>query len=401
MKLQDLSPDAQCLPEATALLVLSNCKRRLADCDLQNFVKEKTSQQISMIVDTSKIEVDTLLGKGSFCAVYAMDNRFAVKVLQPKLLETPLHFAKCAANLVREGMMLQALQHPHIVKCHSMGEVQAFQNGRHDSCVLVLDRLRCTLKDRLDEWRNDTKQFHPSLGDHGGAGLVNAFFRFSGGAHRRMQQTILERTNILCELADAVEYLHSNLIMHRDLKPENLGLTEEGRLKVFDFDVRRILPEESSKHPDRTYRFTSKIGTRRYMAPEVAIGDMYNAKSDVYSFGLICYEVLSLKKPYGDIPAKVLTHSVVSKGLRPSVPQSWPQPTKNFVERCWHERLSSRPTMSKVLTQIQSSLKHMVVSSGRKTKSASWGGHSHDGSVGTRHTNGLDSEDESMNVDSL
>jgi len=320
MKLQGLDADARCLPRATAMMVVAQSRQRLSKQEIETFTTRAAASRRATTdsdIFKSEMRVDALLGRGSFSTVYAIDDRFAVKVLQPVLLDTPHIFANCAADLVLEGMILQALQHPHIVKCHYMGDIQAFANGRHDSCVLLLDRLHCTLTDKLEEWCIDSKQFCVSSTDKNGAGLFSTLF----GCKPQGQQANHERTRILCELADALQYLHANRVMHRDLKPDNLGLTDEGRLKVFDLDVCRILPEEAVRYPDKTYRFTSNTGSRRYMAPEVARGDEYNAKSDVYSFGLLCYAVLSLDSPYEGIPDKVVLDRVVKEGLRPSLPK--------------------------------------------------------------------------------
>jgi serine/threonine protein kinase len=158
--------------------------------------------------------------------------------------------------------------------------------------------------------------------------------------------------------------------LHRDLKPGNLGLNEGGILKVFDLDVCRILPSEALQHPNKTYKFTRHIGSPRYMAPEVALGEEYNAKADVYAFGLICYEVLSLKKAYGDIFSRALEQRVFTEGIRPSMPQSWPAPVANLVERCWSTSLEKRPTMNQVLCQVRSTLDQMTGPSNAKDRSA-------------------------------
>ena len=72
------------------------------------------------------------------------------------------------------------------------------------------------------------------------------------------------------------------------------GLTSSastGVLKVFDFDVARILPEEDvSKSTLPLFQLTKRVGSPRYMSPECARGDAYNEKADVYSFGIVLWE---------------------------------------------------------------------------------------------------------------
>ena len=53
------------------------------------------------------------------------------------------------------------------------------------------------------------------------------------------------------ELSEAIKFMHSKKVLHRDLKPDNIGFDCDGVLKVFDFDVARIVPDSSV--PDDTF----------------------------------------------------------------------------------------------------------------------------------------------------
>ena len=132
------------------------------------------------------------------------------------------------------------------------------------------------------------------------------------------------------DLCNAVSYLHSQKVVHRDLKPDNVGFDRSGRLKVFDFDVARVLPEAVKKDDRDTgsenavFRLTKKVGSPRYMSPEVALGESYNEKTDVYALGLLAYEVLSLKRPFGSLAVasrnKNKNNAVSSLSSSPSFP---------------------------------------------------------------------------------
>ena len=54
--------------------------------------------------------------------------------------------------------------------------------------------------------------------------------------------------------------------------------------------------KKHQNHP--LFKFTKKVGSPRYMSPEIALGEYYNELSDIYSLGLLSYEILSLNKPY-------------------------------------------------------------------------------------------------------
>jgi serine/threonine protein kinase len=104
--------------------------------------------------------------------------------------------------------------------------------------------------------------------------------------------------------------------------PDGLGSdTTNGVLKVFDFDVARILPEKDvSNSTVPLFQMTKRVGSPRYMSPECARGDPYNEKADVYTVGLLCYELLTLIKPYHDISPEQHDDAIFHNGARPALP---------------------------------------------------------------------------------
>lgn len=114
------------------------------------------------------------------------------------------------------------------------------------------------------------------------------------------------RLDLLKDLCGAVAFLHSQRIIHRDLKPDNVGFDKKGTLKVFDFDVSRILPNQANwgDYRNETFKMTRKVGSPRYMSPEVAKGEHYNEKADVYALALLAYEILTLKRPFDSLSSK-------------------------------------------------------------------------------------------------
>jgi len=93
------------------------------------------------------------------------------------------------------------------------------------------------------------------------------------------------------------DYAHKRGIIHRDIKPGNVMVNKEGRVKVVDFGIARVL--EASKTQTGTL-----IGTFSYMAPEVFHGEHASERSDIWSFGVLLYELLTYKQPFaGESPA--------------------------------------------------------------------------------------------------
>jgi len=102
-----------------------------------------------------------------------------------------------------------------------------------------------------------------------------------------------ETLKIFSQVADALDYAHSQHVLHRDIKPANIMLTKDGVAKLADFGIARQL-KESMTHI--TGKETS--GTLLYMAPEQFRGGKPDHHSDIYSLAASIYECLSGKPPF-------------------------------------------------------------------------------------------------------
>jgi tRNA A-37 threonylcarbamoyl transferase component Bud32 len=87
------------------------------------------------------------------------------------------------------------------------------------------------------------------------------------------------------DIAEGINYLHSNGIIHRDLKPENIMFSENLELKIVDLGMSKIVGRENKIH--------QRLGTLTYMAPEVFQGKGYNKEADMWSLGMILFFLLS------------------------------------------------------------------------------------------------------------
>ncbi|KAF5464010.1 hypothetical protein F2P56_014125, partial [Juglans regia] len=109
---------------------------------------------------------------------------------------------------------------------------------------------------------------------------------------------LLQRINILVDVASALEYLHhgqSESILHCDLKPTNILLDEGMVAHVGDFGIAKILVENK----DSTH--TKTLGTIGYIAPEYGFEGKVSIKTDVYSYGITLLEMITRKKPTDDM----------------------------------------------------------------------------------------------------
>ena len=119
-----------------------------------------------------------------------------------------------------------------------------------------------------------------------------------------------EVVRLIADVADALEYAHSNNIVHRDIKPANLMILKNGAIKVTDFGIARIT--DQSKTATGTV-----LGTPSYMSPEQLAGKKVDGRSDIFSLGVCLYELLTGEKPFtGDSVATLVT-SIVNTPHRP------------------------------------------------------------------------------------
>src|SRR5688572_2305545 len=130
-----------------------------------------------------------------------------------------------------------------------------------------------------------------------------------GRLSRSGELPVADALRILREVADALDYAHSNGIVHRDIKPENVLLSGHHAL-VTDFGVSKALSAATGE-----VNLTSigvALGTPSYMSPEQATADpMADHRSDIYSLGVMGYELLAGSPPFaGKNPQQVLAAHV-------------------------------------------------------------------------------------------
>lgn len=106
------------------------------------------------------------------------------------------------------------------------------------------------------------------------------------------------------EAASAVDAAHRRLIVHHDLKPSNLLVTADGRPKLLDFGIAKILSEVSAEEGEGHRRTSTETGLRggpltpSYAAPEQILGEAVTTATDVFSLGALLYELLAGKPPF-------------------------------------------------------------------------------------------------------
>src|ERR1700722_9036398 len=115
------------------------------------------------------------------------------------------------------------------------------------------------------------------------------------------------KLRLFCQVCDAVSHAHRNLVVHRDLKPSNILVDGEGRPKLLDFGIAKLLDSDVNPDKERTGTLFQPL-TPQYASPEQVRGETIATTPDVYSLGAVLYKLPTNRLPY-EFPA--LTPGVV------------------------------------------------------------------------------------------
>jgi serine/threonine protein kinase len=221
------------------------------------------------------------LGAGGMASVYraqdADQQTVALKIL-------PVHLAaneKLHERFMREARMAARLTHRHILPVYDFGETRG-------TPYIVMKLVLGGTLDRLIK-----------------RGPLD--FRLA--------------VRVLAQVAQALDYAHSQGVIHRDLKPENILFDARGEAYLADFGIARI--------HEATERLTGSggfIGTAAYASPEQCRGEELTSTSDIYSLGVVLYEMLTGTLPFNGPTPLAIIHQHISEPVpnplseRPDLP---------------------------------------------------------------------------------
>ena len=163
---------------------------------------------------------------------------------------------------------------------------------------------------------------------------------------QRGPMTVAEAVEVAWQLADALAAAHSQGVIHRDLKPSNVVLSPDGRAKVLDFGIARLVPagaDMSASVPGTIGG--GLVGTPGYAAPEQYLSRNVDGRADLYALGVMLFEMLAGRRPFPGSDAIQLATAV----LRDDAPKLasgglWvPPKLAQLVERLLEREPSRRP----------------------------------------------------------
>ena len=256
-----------------------------------------------------QLDILKFVGQGGMGAVYKarqkqLERVVALKILPPGIGEDPAF----AERFTREAKALAKLNHPGVVTIYEFG----CADGLYFFLMEFVDGLN--LRQLLDGGRVSPR----------------------------------EALAIVPQICDALQYAHDNGIVHRDIKPENILLDRQGRVKVADFGVAKLVGDAeatASGSPTLAAAVTEAgqvMGTPQYMAPEQREhpGEV-DHRADIYSLGVVFYQMLtgqlpgrSVEAPSRKVQIDVRLDAVVLRALekKPELRYQQASDVKTMVE---------------------------------------------------------------------
>ena len=206
-------------------------------------------------------EITALLGIGGMGEVYRARDLKLKREVAIKIL--PDEFASDSDRVIRfqrEAEVLASLVHPNVAGIYDIQESRGTR-------FLILELVE-----------------GETLADHIARGPI----------------PVDEALAIAIQICEALEAAHEKGIVHRDLKPANVKLTPEGKVKVLDFGLAKVMerPTADTDLSNSPTLITGSMavmimGTAAYLSPEQARGRPADSRSDIFAFGCVLYEMLT------------------------------------------------------------------------------------------------------------
>ena len=238
--------------------------------------------------------IEASLGKGGMGEVVRARDTRLDRPVAIKFVSSAFVDESARRRFLQEARMASALNHPHILTVHEVGE----SDGRQYLVTEFVDGG--TLRD----WAQ---------------------------AERRTWRQVVD---LLGGVADGLATAHQAGILHRDVKPANILVTAGGHAKLADFGLAKLEAHATSDDATRTITDATSpgavIGTVGYMSPEQAMGKPLDARSDIFSFGLVLYELLAGRKPFTGRSDFEVLQAITSRPADP-LPQEIPLPLQMLV----------------------------------------------------------------------
>ncbi|MGY6555185.1 MAG: protein kinase domain-containing protein [Wenzhouxiangella sp.] len=200
-----------------------------------------------------------LFGRGGMGEVWLaerVDEDGSGQQVAVKILRRGMHSEDIVARFLQERRILASLEHPGIARFIDGGMTE------DDLPFFVMERVN-----------------GQAITDYA----------------RQQSLGVRERVGLLLAVCDAVAYAQQRLVVHRDLKPSNVLVDEDGRVRLLDFGIAKLLEDG----PDGRETASGLLAmSPAYAAPEQILGQPVSTATDVYALGLLAYELLTDSLPH-------------------------------------------------------------------------------------------------------
>ncbi|HEX6213282.1 MAG TPA: protein kinase [Vicinamibacterales bacterium] len=291
-----------------------------------------------------RYRIESKLGEGGMGVVYKaldpqLDRTVAIKVIRRDLTPDPDRLERFA----REARSASALNHPNIVTIHDFG----VEDGT--SYIAM-------------EWVDGS-----SLRDLVASGKP---------------QPPLVVADTGAQIADGLARAHAAGIVHRDLKPDNVMLTSDGRVKILDFGLAKLVPAVADVGSTLATQSGGTaagvlLGTVGYMSPEQAVGAAVDFRSDQFALGVILYELATGSRAFKRDSAPQTLAAIIEDDPEPVQARNprVPQPLARIIARAMAkkpaERYGSTQDLARDLKDLvrDSSASQPAIAPARRTSS--------------------------------
>jgi serine/threonine protein kinase/Tol biopolymer transport system component len=262
------------------------------------------AEELAVGTVLGQYRIEGVLGRGGIGVVYRATDTKLNRPVAIKFLSSVVTDDDVRRRFKQEAETTSALNHPHIVTVHDVGE--------HEGQQYIVSEL--VDGGTLDDWSRATR--------------------------KRSWRLSVE---LLTGVADALAVAHIAGVLHRDVKPGNILIGSNGYAKLADFGLAKLVGtggNDPLRHSQNT-RAGVVVGTVAYMSPEQAAGLALDARSDVFSFGIVLYELLAGRRPF-DSANDLETLKAIAHATPAPLPDGTPELLRMAIDKALEKEPSDR-----------------------------------------------------------
>ncbi len=252
---------------------------------------------IGMLI-SGRYEIIEKIGTGGMAEVYKAKDARLNRMVAIKILKAEFSNDKgFITRFKNEAQSAAGLSHPNIVSVFDVGD----DDGYHYIVMELVEGI--TLKRFIEK--------------------------------KRVLE-VREAVGIGIQIAQGMEAAHNNHIIHRDIKPQNIMISRDGKVKVADFGIAKVVSSD-------TFTQTA-VGSVHYLSPEQARGGYSDERSDIYSLGVTLYEMLTGQLPFfGESEVTVALQHIQAeakpvKEINPAIPYA----LDKVIQKCMQKHPENR-----------------------------------------------------------